>query len=347
MERSEKNRIYLSGLGSSLGFSYLPEWNFGTRLFRLPKWVIGDFATKPGGIFGMHAGYLTAMGVFMNSDGPDYLQIIVRHTPIAAPALRQLKNAIKAIPGFRDFIRYKRVATTKDFVKIEWGLPDLWERPGAEEVANMLDLILQEISCHARALDGKCEDCRAVAAPQIVFVDGIPGHHCAGCVKAATAAYDAIKADYPRTTFLGAGIALAMSIVWGLIQPISGGSGNGEIMLQICFLGFMVTGVAIFWGVFRSLGKKELQGFVLASALTLSSRLMAYSLSGSFLVHGRPVANGWFILGGVNFLVALFVLPILCRVSWCKSRPAILQPATVGGPNSPALPEKTGKLLSV
>jgi uncharacterized membrane protein len=349
MDISKKNSVYMSGLGSSLGFSYLPEWNFRANSLQLPKWVIGDLATKPCGIFGTHAGYLIAMGVFQDSDGPDYLQIIVRHTPIAAPALRQLKNAIKAIPGFRSFVRHKSVQTTEDFVNIQWGLPNLWEKPRAEEVANMLDLILQEIRCYARPLDGKCEDCRAVAAPQIVFVDGIPGHHCAGCLKAVTAEYDAIKVDYPRAALLGTGIALVMSIVWGMIQRISGGSGNTENIIQMCALGSMVTSVAIFWGVFRSLGKKERRGLVLAVSLTLSSRLVACILSaGGFLVHGQPVAYGWLILGMASFLVALITIPVLYMVPWCKSRPAIiLQPVTVGGQNLPVLPEKTGKPLNI
>ena len=350
MDRSKKNSVYLSGLGSSLGFSYLPEWNFGAnplQLPKLPKWVMGDGAPNLCGIFGMHAGYLTVIGILTDTDGP-YLQIIVRHTPIAVPARRQLvcqlKNAIKAGPGFRGFME-----STENFVKIQWWFPWLLKEPGAEQIANMLDLISQQISCHARALDGKCEDCRAVTAPQIVFVDGIPGHHCVGCLKAVTAEYDAIKVDYPRAALVGTGIALVMSIVWGMIQRMAGGSGNTENIIQMCALGSMVTSVAIFWGVFRSLGKKERRGLVLAVSLTLSSRLVACILSaGGFLVHGQPVAYGWLILGMASFLVALITIPVLYMVPWCKSRPAIiLQPVTVGGQNLPVLPEKTGKPLNI
>src|SRR6266481_8186794 len=326
--------FYLSGLNSSLGLSYLDEWTVGTARYSV------------GGIFGVRAGCLVAMGIMRYINGPYCLHIMVRHTPITPPAAEKLKSAIKAIPGFRSFMKLKSLTIADDLVNIYWALPHLGAKPAAEEVTNMLDLVLQEIRCYAGAFDDKCEDCRAVPAPQIILLDGIPGHHCISCQKAMmlrkeaeAAEYDARKGDYPRATRVGVCIALFMGAFWGISQHMLVAL-NSDVFVKTAVIGSMVTGGAVFWGVFKIVGKKESRGLKLAAILTVASRLGASVISWSdLLIHSQPVPTNWVEMVVASIAADLLFIGVLCLVRWTKPRPTItFQPVTVGGYNASACP---------
>ena len=332
-----KNDGYLPGLGLSLGFIYLPEWRVGAG---------GDYAF--GGIFGERAGYLIAIGVMKNSEGPDSLHMIVRHVAIPVASTQELQKAIHAIPGFRSFLTQKRAKAAENFVKISWPLPRLGAAPDAEKITTLLDLVLKEVSCHARHLDGKCEDCQAVTSPQIVLVDGIPGRHCAACQRstlsrkeAEAAEYDTRKVDYPKGIRIGVYIALAMAVLWGLIGYVARNV-SSETVTQIAGTGSLATGLAIFWSMFKALGKKERRGQMLASVITLASRLGASAISwAGFLIYGQPVSLTWLMMVVVGFALDIGVVAVLCILPWGKSRPTVkFQPVTAGGYNDSALPKE-------
>jgi hypothetical protein len=218
----------------------------------------------------------------------------------------------------------------------------------------MLDLILKEISCHARALDDKCEDCRSVTASQIVLVDGIPGHHCDSCQRAMllkneaeAAEYDARKTDYAKGARVGVCIALVMGALWGGVEHVAGVLSD-DAVVKIGSLSSLVAGAAIFWSVFKVLGKKEPRGQMLATLLTLSSRLMARAISWSdFLTHGQTVPVRWLAMGVAMFAVDLLFVGLFCLVPWCKSRPTVtFQPVTVDPDNSSPFSRSTSKSLT-
>jgi hypothetical protein len=336
---------YTSDLGSSLGFSYLQEWVFKPRT-----------VYKSGGIFGIYSGYLIGMGILVpGGDDATCLHIIVRHTPVGAPASQQIQSALKSLLGFRGFVSRLSAKTAENRVEIFWPLGGFKAKPTAQEITNLLDLALKEIRCHARPLDDKCEDCRMATASQIVLLDGIPGRHCGSCqrammarIEAQAAEYDTKKVDYTKGLQIGTCLAVAMGAFWGMVQYASRTwDGNGATHI----LGFasLTTAGLIFWGLFRTLGKKERRGVILAAFLTLTSRLGAVLLSWSdLLIHGQPIPDSWLAYGVAGFALDLILVLVLSLVPlpWTRARPIILlQPITVGGQDLPAVPGRTGKPL--
>src|SRR2546421_50968 len=50
-----------------------------------------------------------------------------------------------------------------------------------EDLVNLVDAVIEEVSKCAPAFTGKCEDCGSAEAREIILMNGVPGYHCSPC----------------------------------------------------------------------------------------------------------------------------------------------------------------------
>jgi len=259
----------MSQLGQRLGCIYVPKCTaFKTESRQNVK----------GAVFGVRRGYLLALACTQIGRNRG-LSLLVRHPKSTAGAQTagvQIKEALKNRPGFSSFFGKKNINATEDSVLITWSFSVT--KTKLDDVVNVVDAAVEEVSKYAPAFAGKCEDCGVAEANEFILMNGLPGYHCSSCQMRIAAEkqreadeYRARDANYVVGLAVGLMAAAAAGSVWGwLIGLMEADSGKWSPKLH-AFMAILVS-LPICWLMFKAMGKRDRVGQALAVVLTLAAK---------------------------------------------------------------------------
>ncbi len=283
---------YMSQLAQQVGGIYVPKCTTFKSHYQ---------STMKGAVFGAYKGYLVALALTQAGRTSGFV-MLVRYPK--APIVPPLQEALKNRPGFSSFFGKKAVKAAVDGVSISWTY--VMTKPKLEEIASLLDAVVEEVSKVAQPFSGKCEDCGAAEAREITLMNGIPGYHCPAC-QMRTAEEKQREADEYRSKdanyFLGVIAGLVAAAItgsaWGwLISLMEADSGKWSPKLH-AVIAFAVS-IPICWLIFKAIGKRDRVGQVLAIVLTLAAKWWGDTIYFTHVVmHVQDVAFSWQLVGSV------------------------------------------------
>lgn len=260
---------YIPDLAQRLGLTYVP-W---ARTFKT------DQQSSKGTAIGTRNKFVLALAL-VSAGNNRTLGVAIRFP--AMSNVTGLQEDLKNLPGFKSFSGRKSLKVTAKGVAVGW--PFALKKPKPEEVIAFVDSLLAAVAKYAAPFDEKCEDCHSAAATEIVLKNGEPGYHCLGCQerqieeqRRVEQEYGTRSANYFLALPAGVGAALGMGIVWGLFVGFIDGDGQTWTP-KLHLLGAFVIGAAVSYIFFKTAGKVERVGQVLAVLLTLAGKWWADSI---------------------------------------------------------------------
>ena len=286
-------QTYLGELARQFQFTYAPK----STTFK-----DDTTSNQKGAVIGMRKGYLVALAL-TRAGRTSFFALMIRFP--AAAAVQQLQEAIKSQPRFSSFFNKKRVKVAGDRLSVSWAYA--LKKPKFEEIATLLDSLLEEVSRYMPAFNGKCEDCGSTETRDITLLNGVPGYHCLGCQMRLAAdkrreaeEYKARDANYVIGILAGILAAAVAGTAWGeLAAWAEVGSGNWHPYLHAAVT--VLIGMAVCWPLFKSAGKRDRAGQVAAILLTLAAKWW-----GDALYYSHLVAH----VGGIAFSGGLVTLTL-------------------------------------
>lgn len=288
-------------MARQLGLTYVPKCKTFKDTYQ---------SNIKGAVVGSRRGYLVALALTRTGNNSSF-SFMVRY--LRSAAAQQIQDAIKAKPGFSAFTNRKTVKATEDRVQVSWVFA--LKKPKPQEVLQLLDAAIDEVSRFAPAFQGKCEDCGVATVNEITLMDGTPGLHCGACQSRITAEKEREAAEY-RAKDSNYGFALAGGMVaaaivgatWGeLISLLEVGSTSWSPKLHM-FITFLL-GIPVSWVVFKCAGKRDRTTQIMAVFLTLAAKWWGDSLYyTNLMMHFRSLAFTWPLLTKVisHFFVFKF-----------------------------------------
>src|SRR5258708_7182961 len=204
---------YMSQLAQQVGGIYVPKCATFKETFQ---------STMKGVVFGAYKGYLVALALTQAGRTSGFV-MLVRYPK--APIVPPLQEALKNRPSFSSFFGKKTIKAAVDGVSISWTYA--MTKPKLEEIAGLLDAVIEEVSKVVQPFAGKCEDCSAVEAREITLMNGLPGYHCLACQMRVAAEkqreadeYKAKDANYVVGLAAGLVAATVAGSAWGWLASL-------------------------------------------------------------------------------------------------------------------------------
>ncbi len=278
---------YMSQLAQKIGGVYVPKCTTFKETYQT--------ATKHV-VFGAYKGYLVALALTQAGRTAGFVMLVrYPRAPMAPP----LQEAFKARPGFSSFFGKK-----VDGVMVSWTYA--LTKPKLEEIAGLLDAVIEEVSKAVPPFSGRCEDCSTAEAREITLMNGMPGYHCLACQMRVAAEkqreadeYKAKDANY--VVGLGAGLVAAAvaGSAWGWLISLMEAD-SGKWYPQVHAVMGVVLSIPICWLMFKAIGKRDRVGQVLAIVLTLAAKWWGDAIYFTYVkMHFAELAFSWQLLGSV------------------------------------------------
>lgn len=255
---------------------FMRELSQLTGLHHYPKQ--GPFEGKEGALIGNRDGYLVAIGRGFRAPG-DWEHVVIALL-IRFPQMGQsetLKGVLKQNATLASLGALGDVGP--DFVR--WNRKETLRKPKAEQVAKLLETLLDVTKQFAPPFDGRCELCHSSATREITLLNISPGYYCQSCqekmrleLDAAAVAYEHLPTNFPRGAAFGVAAALVGAVAWG---------GVAYLAHRIFLYGAILIGYFISWALVKGMGKVTRAGQILVGVLTVASVLLGdaifYTLS--------------------------------------------------------------------
>ncbi|HWZ42855.1 MAG TPA: hypothetical protein VNW97_05235 [Candidatus Saccharimonadales bacterium] len=312
---------YMSQVAQRVGCIYVPKCSTFKDQYQ---------HNLKGAAFGVRKGYLLTLACTQAGRSSGFA-VLVRYPKSAAGP--QIQEALKNRPGFSTFFGKKNVKAAPDGVLVTW--PFSLSKTKLEDLVSLVDAVIEEVGKSTAAFDGKCEDCGAADAKEIVLMNGLPGYHCSACQMRVAAEkqreadeYKARDANYVVGLAAGLAAAAIAGSAWGwAIGLMEGDTGKWSPKLH-AIMAFLVS-VPVCWLIFKAMGKRDRAGQAMAIALTLAAKwwgdsiyfthvvmhaeelAFSWPLAGNVLRHffDYKFYDGWHILVTVTDVVAAFCIP--------------------------------------
>ena len=232
-----------------------------TGLTHYPKQ--GPFEQKEGSLIGSKDGFLVVVGPSRAEGGQSAVSVVLRFKKLSGTSA--LEAALQGNPALKGMGKAAKIE--EDRVRWDWGYA--FRKPKAEDVARLLESLLEAVKQAASPFTEKCESCDSSSAPQIVLLEGTPVHFCESCqqkfqmeLDAAGQAYEEMSSNLPNGVLLGTVAAAGGGVAWGLVA----------YYLQRIFLwGAILIGYVVAQAVVKGMGKVTLAGQVIVCVLTIAS----------------------------------------------------------------------------
>jgi len=222
----------------------------------------GPWGKKSGSVVGTRDNYVTAIGFSYNGQNAS-LAILLRFKRLEQPEL--VKSTLKGA----EIKKGKLGAVGNDFVRWEWKYS--FSKPGAEEVAKLVEDLRTAIKTVTTPFDGRCEHCASTPMQSLTLLNGMPMFICAACqervrneLNQAAEKYEMLTPNYPNGLVLGLGAAALGGLAWGLVAY-----GLNYIFLW----GAILIGYIVAAAVLRGTGKVTRLGQIIIPVLTIASVL--------------------------------------------------------------------------
>jgi len=222
----------------------------------------GPWGKKSGSVVGTRDNYVTAIGFRYNGQNAS-LVILLRFKRLEQPEL--VKSTLKGA----EIKKGKLGAVGNDFVRWEWKYS--FSKPGAEEVAKLVEDLLTAIKTVTTPFDGRCEHCASTPMQSLTLLNGMPMFICVSCqervrneLNQAAEKYEMLTPNYPNGLVLGLGAAALGGLAWGLVAY-----GLNRIFLW----GAILIGYIVAAAVLRGTGKVTRFGQIIIPVLTIASVL--------------------------------------------------------------------------
>jgi hypothetical protein len=312
---------YLGQLAQQLGCKYVPKCT---------TFKDDNTSNQKGAVIGVYKGYLVALAVTRAGRNTGFAIMVRFPTTAAVP---QLQEAVKSKPGFSSFFNKKWVKVAGNKLTVSWIYA--MKKPKLEDVAALLNALVEEVSRYAPAFAGKCEDCSSSEMREITLMNGIPGYHCVACQMRLTAEkrregeeYRAKEANYFAGIIAGIVAAAVAGTAWGeLVALVEVGSGKWYPYLHAAIT--FLIGMAVSWALFKAMGKRDRAGQVAAVLLTLAGKWWGDALYYShFIAHVRETAFTASLVADTikhffvyKFASGLHVIVFLCDLGFSAMMP--------------------------
>jgi hypothetical protein len=313
---------YMSQLAQQVGGIYVPK---------CPTFKEVCPTAAKGAVFGARKGYLMALALTQAGRTSGFAMLVrYPRAPIAPP----LQEALKNQPGFSSFFGKKNVKVTVDGIWVSWTYA--LTKPKVEEVARLLDAVIEEVSKVVPPFNGKCEDCSAADAREITLMNGMPGYHCLACQMRTAEAkqreadeYKARDANYFLGVIAGLAAAAVAGSAWGWFAGLVEAD-SGKWYPQLHAIMAFAVSIPICWLMFKAMGKRDRVGQVMAIVLTLAAKWWGDAIYFTYLkMHVQDIAFSWQLVGDVlrhfwehqfstggHVFVTICDVVISCAVPW-------------------------------
>lgn len=305
---------YMSQLAQQVGGIYVPK---------CPTFKEVCPSAVKGAVFGARKGYLIALALTQAGRTAGFAMLVrYPRAPVAPP----LQEALKNRPGFSSFFGHKNVKTAVDGVWISWTYR--LTKPKVEEIASLLDAVIEEVSKCTQPFSGKCEDCSTADARETTLMNGMPGYHCLACQMRTAEEkqreadeYKARDANYFLGVIAGLVAAAAAGSAWGwLISLMDVGSDKWYPQLHAIMA--ILLSIPICWLMFKAMGKRDRVGQVLAVVLTLAAKWWGDAIYFTHIdMYARHIPFSWPLVGQVlghffvfKFAAGWFTIITICDV---------------------------------
>lgn len=313
---------YMSQLAQQVGGIYVPK---------CPTFKEVCPTAVKGAVFGARKGYLMALALTQAGRTAGFA-MLVRYP--RAPIVPPLQEALKNRPGFSTFFGKKNVKVAVDGVWISWTYR--LTKPKVEEIASLLDSVLEEVSKCTQPFSGKCEDCSTAEAGGTTLMNGMPGYHCLACQMRTAEEkqreadeYKARDANYFLGVIAGLVGAAAAGSAWGWFAGLVE-AGSGKWYPQMHAIMAFAVSIPICLFMFKAMGKRDRVGQVIAIVLTLAAKWWGDAIYFTYLsMHVQEVAFSWQLVGDVlrhfwafqfstggHVFVTICDVVISCAVPW-------------------------------
>jgi len=281
---------YMSQLAQKTGCIYVPKCSTFKDHYR---------RNLKGAVFGVRMGYLLALACTQAGRTSGFAALVRYPRSTAGP---QIQEALKNRPGFNSFFGKKSVKAAEDGVLITWTFS--LSKTKLEDVVNLLDAVIEEVSKCAPAFDGKCEDCGVAEAREIILTDGVPGYHCSACQMRVAAEkqreadeYKARDANYVVGLAAGLVAAAVAGSAWGwLVGLMEGDSGKWSPKLHAVMA--ILISIPVCWLMFKAMGKRDRAGQVMAVLLTLAAKWWGDAIYFTHVeMHAQNLEFSWALMG--------------------------------------------------
>jgi hypothetical protein len=217
---------------------------------------------EKGAVIGDRDGYLIATGpAWRGSDERAAFSILVRFTELDEP--EALKPRLEQLSKDRGW----GMKTKVDPLCALW----TWKyslTPKPEVVAERIEAMLTVVKEVAKPLDGRCEVCQMVSAPEITVGLEMLFYQCSGCTErlrleaeAERQEYDALPGKSARGFSLGLAAALVGGFAWAWVASALGSPWN---YLSAYLVGALVS-CAVAYGTGKVSRSERILGFILSA----------------------------------------------------------------------------------
>jgi hypothetical protein len=283
---------YMAQLAQQIGGVYVPKCTTFRGHYHSPV---------KGAVLGARKGYLVALALTRAGRTAGFA-MLVRYPK--APIVPPLQEALHGRPGFSNFFGKKTVKAAVDGVSISWTYR--LTKPNVEEIASLLDAVIEEVSKVAQPFSGKCEDCAAAEAREITLMNGLPGYHCLACQmriaeekQREADEYKAKDANYVVGLAAGLVAAAIAGSAWGWFASLMEAD-SGKWYPQLHAVMAFAVSIPICWLMFKAIGKRDRVGQVLAIVLTLAAKWWGDAIYYTHVVmHVQSIAFSWQLVGSV------------------------------------------------